>query len=199
MKKIRCNFSNPGRQCHRSHRKTDRGKGDQASIEISLIECASSSDPLLAEENEDFLRVVDHFGIDLEKSRLLSQLKTESVLKQDSFKDSDTASDDLSVPQILKVIGSSCLRKMIPQVCRLGFLYSVSPASTATCERSFSHLRRVKSYMRAAMGQKRLNHSCIGLLNVYNEELDSLNRTDIVNDFIFANEQRRKIFAIVQK
>ena len=132
-------------------------------------------------------------------SQILSQLKTESILKQDSSKDSDTASDDLSVSQILKVIGSSCLRKMIPQVCQLGSLYSVSPASTVTCERSFSHLRQVKSYMRAAMGQKRLNHSCIGLLNVYNEELDSLNRTDIVNDFIFANEQRRKIFAIVQK
>lgn len=121
-----------------------------------------------------------------------------SILKQDS-KDSDTDSDDLSVPQILKVIGSSCLKEMIPQVCQLGSLYSVSPASTstATCERSFSHLRRVKSYMRAAVGQNRLNHSCI--LNVYKEELDSLYLTDIVNDFIFANEQRRKTFAIVKK
>lgn len=52
---------------HIEKRIEEKGTKIMASIE-SLIKCAWCSDPLLTEENEDFLRVIDHFGTDLEKS-----------------------------------------------------------------------------------------------------------------------------------
>ena len=174
---------------HIEKRIKEEGVKILSSIERIFKMAWSSASESPTHENEDFLRVVGHFGEDLDKNCLLSQLKSLSYIKEES-----STSDGLSVPQILKVIGSTYLKKMIPEVCRLGTLYSVSPASTATCERSFSHLRRVKSYLRTSMGQKRLNHSCI--LTVYKEQVDSLNLTEIVNNFILANEQRRKTFAI---
>ena len=60
--------------------------------------------------------MIDHFGKDLDKSILLSQLKMVSFIKEDIGLPSD---DDLPVLQILEIIGSTSL-KMIPQVCRLG-------------------------------------------------------------------------------
>ena len=111
------------------------------------------------------------------------------------IKEESSSSGDLTVPEIFKVIGSTPLRKMIPEVCPLAVLYSVSPASTAICERSFSHLRRLKFYLRSIMDQKRLNHTCVTvyIMTVY-KEVDSLHLPDIVNDFVIANEQRRNTF-----
>ena len=161
-------------------------KGLQILSSIENIIRSAWSKALVSEENEDLKRVIEHYGDDLDKKG-----STISFIKKES-----SSSDDLTIPEIFKVIGSTSLRKMIPEVCRLAVLYSVSPASTATCERSFSHLRRVKSYLRSTMCQKRLNHTCI--MTVYKEQVDSLHLPDIVNYFIKANEQRRNTFAHCQ-
>ena len=49
------------------------------------------------------------------------------------------------------------MNAVIPDVMQLLTFYSVCHASTATSvERSFSHLRRIKSYLRNTMSQQRL-------------------------------------------
>ena len=54
-------------------------------------------------------------------------------------------------------------------------------ATNATSERSFSALRRVKSYLRTTMGQQRLNY--LMLLHVHKERTDNLDLRSVLNEF----------------
>ena len=62
------------------------------------------------------------------------------------------------------------------------------PATNAVSERSFSALRRVKTYLRSTMKQTRLNHLMI--LHVHKDITDSLNLNDIGNEFVRCSEHR---------
>ena len=53
---------------------------------------------------------------------------------------------------------SSGQTNLMSQVSRIMQLVLVMPATNATSERSFSALRRVKSYLHSTMGQERLNY-----------------------------------------
>ena len=66
------------------------------------------------------------------------------------------------------------------------------PATNAKTERSFSALRRVKSYLRSTMSQQRLNN--LMLLHVH-KGITDINMKDIANEFIGDSEHRLKIFA----
>jgi hypothetical protein len=61
-------------------------------------------------------------------------------------------------------------------------IFLVVPISSATAERSFSVLRRIKSYLRSTMNQSRLNSLCI--LNCYPELVDKLDVKTLITDFI---------------
>ena len=75
------------------------------------------------------------------------------------------------------------------QVITLVKLILVMPASNATSERSFSALRRLKTYLRCTMSQRRLNNLMV--LHVHSERLDKMNLLEIGNEFISANDQRK--------
>ena len=62
----------------------------------------------------------------------------------------------------------------------------VMPATNAVSERSFSALKRVKTYLRSTMGESRLNHFM--LLHVHKELAD-------VED----NQRRKQLFGKFQK
>ena len=66
------------------------------------------------------------------------------------------------------------------------------PATNAVSERSCSTLRRVKTYLRSSMTQKRLN-SCL-VLATYKEQVDQLNLVEVANQFCFNSEHRFSIF-----
>jgi hAT family C-terminal dimerisation region len=51
----------------------------------------------------------------------------------------------------------------------------VLPPTTASCERSFSGLRRVKTYLRSSMGQERLNSMIVSTGIAHLDILDSIN------------------------
>lgn len=59
-------------------------------------------------------------------------------------------------------------------------------------KRSFSCLRRLKTYLRTTMAQPRLNH--MALLNVHRERVDNLDTSAIQEAFIRKHDSRRKIF-----
>jgi len=61
---------------------------------------------------------------------------------------------------------------MIPEVVSLLKFYLVCSASSASAERSFSQLRRLKSYLRSTMTQRRLNSLLV--LSTYTDELDQV-------------------------
>ena len=51
-------------------------------------------------------------------------------------------------------------------------LIKIIPVTTATAKRSFSALRRLKTYLRSAMSQERLNHTM--LLYVHKDRTDQI-------------------------
>ena len=81
---------------------------------------------------------------------------------------------------------------LISNVIYLMQLIRVMPATNASLERSFSALRRVKSYLRATMKQDRLNY--LMLLHVHKDKTDELDLKLLVNEFI-NSDHRSNIFA----
>jgi histone deacetylase complex regulatory component SIN3 len=79
---------------------------------------------------------------------------------------------------------------LYPNIRKCLALLMVVPVSTATAERSFSTMRRVKSYLRSTMTTERL--SGLGLLNIYQEK--KLDAERIVD--IFAAKKERRLALI---
>ena len=84
--------------------------------------------------------------------------------------------------------------RLLPQIVKLVQLICVLPCSTATPERSFSQLRRIKSYLRSTMNQDRLNHAMVTV--IHGEHLNKINLVKLMTEFILRNEERRATFKL---
>ncbi len=67
------------------------------------------------------------------------------------------------------------------------------PATNASSERSFSALRRIKTYLRSTMKQERLNY--LMLLHIHEVRTDEIDLKCIVNEFIDESDSRSSIFS----
>lgn len=65
------------------------------------------------------------------------------------------------------------------------------PATNATRERSFSAMRRLKSYLRSRMHEARLNHLMV--LHVHKSKTDSLNLIRVANNFVASAARRQTV------
>ena len=103
-------------------------------------------------------KVCEFFYGDFDTAELEAELLTLQQLYQSAI-----GSEAPTVDNIRKALLtlSNAQRMLINAVCRLFQLLIVLPATNATSERSFSALRRVKSYLRSTMTQARLNHLMI--------------------------------------
>eukprot|EP00731_Ephydatia_muelleri_P012082 Em0006g976a len=71
-------------------------------------------------------------------------------------------------------------------------LILVMPATNAVSERSFSTLRRLKTWLRSTMNQDRLNW-CM-MLHIHNNDTDALDLNYLANEFVSQNSSRHSIF-----
>jgi hypothetical protein len=78
------------------------------------------------------------------------------------------------------------------QVENLVRLLLVVPVSSCEAERSFSVLRRLKTWLRSTMSQNRPNH--VAVCHVHQDGLDLLHKKSICKQFVAANDRRRKHF-----
>lgn len=83
-------------------------------------------------------------------------------------------------------------RKLLSEVTTIMKLILVMPASNATSERSFSALRRLKTYLRSTMSQVRLNS--LLLLHVHKDKTDALDLLQCGDDFVAKSEHRLNLF-----
>ena len=74
---------------------------------------------------------------------------------------------------------------MLSEVHVLLCLYLTVPVTSSTCERTFSVLKRLLTYLRSTMTEKRLNN-CL-LLHVHKDLTDQLNIVEVANEFISVN------------
>ena len=84
---------------------------------------------------------------------------------------------------------SQRMKVLISQVHCLVSLILVMPVTNATSERSFSALRRVKTFLRTTMTQLRLNN-----LFVHSNLTDKINLVELGNEFIRSSEHRQTLF-----
>ena len=88
-----------------------------------------------------------------------------------------------SVRTLCDVVNSVTFsRAMFNQVSKMLHIHLTIPVTTATAERSFSTLRRLKTYLRSTMLQARLNHRMI--LHIHKDRTDKLSVLDIAKELL---------------
>ena len=130
------------------------------------------------------------FGTDIDCGRLGHQL----YLVHDAVK--------TTLPEVRQVtnIRTICeafnktpvTKTLLGEVHKLLRLYLTLPVASTTSERTFSSLRRLKTYLRSTMNQNRLNNYL--LLHCHKSITDTLYTVDISKKFVRANEQRKRHF-----
>ena len=89
------------------------------------------------------------------------------------------------------------VRSLFSQIECLTRLLLTVPVSNAEAERSFSSLRRLKTYLRCCVGQERLSHiNHIAVLNVglHQDELDAVNLCKVGQEFVDMYPSRQHVF-----
>ena len=128
----------------------------------------------------------DHFGDDLDHTRLRNQL---SVINDIVEGVNPTLREIQQAVLSLNTTSSLC-----SETTKLLKLLFVIPASTASAERSFSSLRRLKTYLRSSMTAERLHH--ILLLHEHNDLTDELDLNYIAKKFVSQNDRRYVSFIL---
>ena len=86
-------------------------------------------------------------------------------------------------------------KQMFREFDKLIKLYLTISVTTASTERTFSTLNRLKTVLRNSMTQSRLNH-CL-LTNIYKEKLDEIDPYQIMSKLIASNSNRQAIFGLI--
>ena len=72
--------------------------------------------------------------------------------------------------------------------------YIVLPSSDSAAERSFSTLRKLKTYLRSTQTQQRLNN--LAILNTHHEHAEALDLAEALNEFVSRSQTRRNKFGL---
>jgi hypothetical protein len=86
-----------------------------------------------------------------------------------------------------------CDEDMFPAIRTLIQVLATLPVSVASAERSFSTLRRVKTWLRSRMTEDRLSALC--LMNVHNK-VNVFNQIDHIIDVFAKTKNRRLTFVL---
>ncbi len=129
-------------------------------LEELLLKSANNKD--YSVELQEVLKLYDD---DFNEVELTTQLKI--------FTEKFSTSGNVTLREAIDYLKSLSdgQKQFFQQVCRIAQLFLVMPSTNAASERSFSVMKRIKTYLRSTMGQARLNHLMV--LNVYKEELES--------------------------
>lgn len=154
----------------------------QSSLLEHLIEMEKFATQKVAAE-----KVCDFYGCDFDPERLL--------LHRNMFLDfvQTLNSQVNSVPDVLRFFkNNQNIVSMLPEYVKFIKLLLTIPVTSCTAERSFSGLRRLKTYLRSTMTSDRLNSMAI--LNVHKEEAGELDLDSLADKFISRSSVRRNTF-----
>ena len=88
------------------------------------------------------------------------------------------------------------VRCMFPAFEKLLRLLLISPASSCEAERSFSALRKLKTWLRSTMTQVRLNY--VVVCHVHWDILSELSCQKIAKEFVMSNDARYRVFGRIE-
>lgn len=158
-------------------------------IEQLLINAANGDDISLPET------VKDMYQADIDMTKLTTQLTMmEDMVKNSTMKVKHVT----SVRTVCDILNSEPgAKKFMSAVALLLKLYLTIPVTTATAERSFSTLRRVKTYLRSTMTQCRLNN--VMLLHCHKDITKTVNAFKVAAEFASRNIDRKQFFGDFNK
>ena len=84
------------------------------------------------------------------------------------------------------------VKDCMPNVMKMVKLVLTSPSSVASCERSFSNLRRFKTWVRSRMSQRRLTWLAIG--HIHKDIVDIIPVRQIMAAFVEKSPERLSTF-----
>lgn len=153
----------------------------------------SNIELFLTEPNTSSTYVKEFYGDDFDMERL--------VLHRNMLLDIARSKNIRlnNVEDIVTFITSHCdsIKEMINEVIKLVKLVLTIPVSTCTAERSFSALRRIKTYLRNSMTQQRLNDNMV--VHVNQEMADDLDLDEIADIFIQRATVRENTFVLTKQ
>jgi hypothetical protein len=82
----------------------------------------------------------------------------------------------------------STVRQLFSETIKIVQMLLVVPASAASAERTFSSLRRLKTWLRRTMTQKRLTH--LALLHCHRQRVENVDIERLCKDFAFKTNER---------
>ncbi|XP_060877869.1 zinc finger MYM-type protein 1-like [Metopolophium dirhodum] len=82
---------------------------------------------------------------------------------------------------ILELIHEYSMTDIFPNICIAIRLYLTLPCTTASCERSFSKLKLIKTYLRSTMNQNRLTN--LSLLSIEKEITKTVDFDSVIDNF----------------
>ena len=132
------------------------------------------------------------YAKDLDGKKLLRQIAMLPDLVNEIKKTSpyDHLKSVTNVRVLADILKTSPLTlAMFSEVHKLVRIFLTIPVTTATAERSFSALRRLKTYLRSTMTQEKLNN--VVLLHCHKEKTDAIDLHLVMKDFATANEHRK--------
>ena len=140
-----------------------------------------------------------HTAVDFYRGHLEPDLVEEwtqwtAFLRELPDNQKDTAKSAIapaSASWMLQVMNRYDMQSAFPNVNIALRIYVTLPVSNCTGERSFSHLKRIKNYLRSTMLQERL--CALAILNIENELVKNIDFGQLVEAFATAKSRRRHI------
>ena len=95
---------------------------------------------------------------------------------------------------MFKLLQDNDVLMMMPEFSKVLKIYAVLPISSCEAERSFSALKRLKTYLRSNMGQNRL--SSLALMHIERNTVNSVLKEDmnVMIDTFARNKKRDSYF-----
>jgi len=106
-----------------------------------------------------------------------------------------TLKNDATALDVLQWLSKHRLCKSKPYVFMCLKLYLTVAVSIASCERSFSKLKLIKSCLRSTMGESRL--SALGKLSIESDLVETLSFDDIIPEFASMKARRIELRGIL--
>ena len=123
-----------------------------------------------------------------------SALETQLPLLLPTAKTMEMCDGNITAHDLVKLFQGMTYarRSLLSEVIKVAKLLLVMPATNATSERSFSALKRVKTYLRSTTTDKRMNNLMI--LHIHKERADKLDLIEVGSEFVSRNSNRLRVF-----
>ena len=162
---------------------------------LECIETLEKLESVVLYKNSPYVKdIADFYYKDLDADNLKSQ-RGSFFAYVDYNNLTEKASSLRGIQGILAE--NSTLREVFRDYVMALRILLVLPATSCTAERSFSCLRRLKTWLRSTMGEGRL--SSLALLSVHHDIADFLDLGRIVDDFIIGTTVRENTFFVKKR